>query len=370
MVVKIHRTKTALILIGVLLSFQSFFLGGSALAKPNKDIILVLDTSMSMLGYAGGKDILIEVKKSIGNYIDKYCDDNDRVTFITFDSEVRIYPTVYVDDDNDREILKKYITMTQAKGLWTSTCDMLSSVFERGSQLEKVEKKYQVVIVIMTDGIDDPPPGVNRRCDIKTLKDKYGVKDSWWVYLLPFSDFKKSQAVKKLQSDIKPIVPKVKIIESKTPEEGIGTKLPSDVKKLEAEQESVIIPLMTAIAVIAFIVLLIMLVKRFAGMKVSGRLEYWNNEVLDPYIFQYDLKRRQMREVLIGKGVGCVIDIRDYNLKAPFLIRAERLSGAVRMKIITRGSVTIEMVNREAGHFLNDGDMFKAGNFTFKYHAE
>ena len=74
----------------------------------NKDVILVLDTSLSMVGYQG-KNIFESVKGSVDSYLDTL-QDGDRVTFVTFDEDVKAYPQVLIDDQNDRDIVKKYIS--------------------------------------------------------------------------------------------------------------------------------------------------------------------------------------------------------------------------------------------------------------------
>ena len=88
----------------LLMSFQT---DSKAASVTNKDVILVLDTSLSMVGYQG-KNIMDDVKKSVYTYIDSL-QDGDRVTFVTFDEELKIYPQVVIDDQNDRDIVKKYI---------------------------------------------------------------------------------------------------------------------------------------------------------------------------------------------------------------------------------------------------------------------
>ena len=107
--------------------FLSFQAEGKAASVTNKDVVLVLDTSLSMIGYQG-RNIMDDVKKSVYTYIDSL-QDGDRVTFVTFDEDVKIYPQVVIDDQNDRDIVKKYISVTEAKGQWTYTLKMLQTVF-------------------------------------------------------------------------------------------------------------------------------------------------------------------------------------------------------------------------------------------------
>ena len=60
---------------------------------------------LSMVGYQG-KNIFESVKGSVDAYLNTL-QDGDRVTFITFDEGVKVYPQVLIDDQNDRDIVKK-----------------------------------------------------------------------------------------------------------------------------------------------------------------------------------------------------------------------------------------------------------------------
>ena len=70
------------------------------LAK-SKDLILVIDTSLSMVGY-GGKNIMPLVKQSLPKFIDQL-ESDDSFTLVTFDTEIKIYPTVYIKHKSNKE---------------------------------------------------------------------------------------------------------------------------------------------------------------------------------------------------------------------------------------------------------------------------
>jgi len=362
------RTKfmPIVLLLSAILVIQFAFVPGYLFARKSKNIVLVLDTSMSMVGQAGGRDILGKVKKSIMEYIDQSVEDGDRVTFVTFDTDARIYPTVLVDDDNDRDILKKYITMTEAAGLWTYTYKMIYKVFQAAEKLEKEEDGRNTEIVIMTDAIDDPPPGEANRFNLQDFAARYGKKTNLWVYVLSFSNMKGSEAAKKLGKTLARITDKVKIIETSEPEKGKKALIAAE-KIQESPSRPILIPLLIAAGSIVLVLAIIFIIKKLSGLVVSGRLEYWNNEIVDPYIYHFDLSRRSAKEAKIGKGFECAINIRDINIKNPFSIRAIRQGGAVRMQLAGNKSAKIEMVNRESDGLLQNGDIFKVGNFTFKY---
>ncbi len=360
------KSCKAILPLFVLLMVAQFTLAAvNCMARQSKDIILVLDTSMSMIGRAGGKDILGDVKRSISDYIDQV-EDGDRVTFVTFDTDVRIYPAVIVDDDNDRDILKKYITMTDATGLWTYTYKMITKVLGSAETLGQKDGR-QTEIVIMTDAIDDPPPG-DKKFDFVDFAKKYGKKSKLWVYVLSFTPGMKSEAAQKMEKDLGLISDNVKVIQADDPEKG-KQELIQDEQKKEAEGRNILIPIIIAGACILLVLAILFFVKRLSDLKVVGKLEYWNNEIIEPYMQHYDLARRPSREIMIGKGLGCVVNVRDITIKAPIMIKAIRHEGAIRMKLVDNDNARVEMVNRQADGLLQDGDIFKVGNYTFKYFA-
>ncbi|OHD66119.1 MAG: hypothetical protein A2176_04170 [Spirochaetes bacterium RBG_13_51_14] len=357
--------KAIIPILVLLLTVQFTVTAGSAHARQNKDIILVLDTSLSMVGQGGGQNILDKVKRIVEDYIDQV-EDGDRVTFVTFDVDTKIYPTVLVDDENDRDIIKKYITMTEATGLWTYTYKMIYKVFESAERLETEKDGRQTEIVILTDAIDDPPPSELKKFNLTDFASKYGKKRDMWVYILSFSNVKDSTAANKLSKVVGAVTDKVKIIETSEPEKG-KHELIAHEQMWEAESRSIVIPVIIAAACILAVLLILFLVKRLSELKVFGKLEFWNNEIIEPYTQRFDLARRPAREALIGKGLGCVLNIRDINIKAPFKIQAVRHEGSIRMQLVGNESTKVEMVNRQSDGLLQDGDLFKVGNYTFKY---
>ena len=351
----------------LLLVAQFTIAANNTMARKSKDIILVLDVSGSMIGQAGGKNILDKVKMSINDYIDQV-EDGDRVTFVTFETDVKIFPTVLVDDDNDRDILKKYISMTEATGLWTYTHRMIIKVFEEAEKFEHEKSGRPTEIVIMTDAIDDPPPNELKKFNLKEFAEKYGKRSNLWVYILSFTNMKDSEAAKRLSTVISKITDKVKIIQTGEPEKG-KEELIAEEKKVESEGRSVLLPIIIAAACILLLLAIIFFIKRLSDLKVAGRLEYWNNDIIEHYLQRFDLSRKQVREAVIGKGFGCTVNIRDINIKTPIAIKAIRHEGSIRMQLVDNESARAEMVNRQGDGLLQDGDIFKVGNYTFKYFA-
>ena len=195
-------------ILGFLILFLQFQ-SGPVVADDSKDLILILDTSLSMAGY-GGRNILPQVKRSLPKFIDQL-EDDDSITFMTFDTDVKVYPTVYVDDDNDKDILNKYISVIDAKGKWTYTSLMIAHALKKAQELEEKDEDRQRIIVVLTDALDDPPPWRQRdRLNIKRIAKSYKDKD-WFVFLMNFGDIKKNE---KLATELKKLTRYTRIIEA------------------------------------------------------------------------------------------------------------------------------------------------------------
>ncbi|MCP4137078.1 MAG: VWA domain-containing protein [bacterium] len=171
-----------------------------------KDLILVFDTSTSMAGRGetGGRNILDKTKGSIEHVIDKL-EDGDRLTFVTFDKEIKIYPSVIVDDENDRDILKKYISMIEAKGKWTYTSKMIKAVMQKAEELSSADSERTIKIVVITDGMDNPPPQFRKnKLSLDSISKQYDAS-AWWIYLIDFKSQKGSREdpAKVIEADLK-----------------------------------------------------------------------------------------------------------------------------------------------------------------------
>ncbi|MCP4137630.1 MAG: VWA domain-containing protein [bacterium] len=344
-------------------------------AGDKKDVILVLDTSLSMKGH-GGRNILEKVKKSIAGFIDKKVEDGDRVTFITFDTEIRLHPPMIMDDDNDRDILKKFISMTEAKGQWTYIYKMLKAVIHKAGELEKKDGDRQTVIIVMTDGLDDPPPNQKKsRFNLEKIAQQYNA-ENWWFYLVDLSEMKKDKKLatvdKKLEAEIKKAIPHSKRIDGskKDPSEVIEKDLKEDIDRKERKSGNYLLPILIILGVLGCAGGLIVVFKKMSQLKVTGTIEYWNHGVLDPYLESFDLTRYQLKEVIVGKGYECLINLRDIEAKNPFSIVAVKDHKGVKMALKPGEGNTIEYKNREAGQFLEDGDIFEVANYSFKYASD
>ena len=179
------------LIVGIIITLMVF---SSALyADKNKDLVLVLDTSLSMAGY-GGKNILPRVKESLPRFIDQL-EEDDSITFITFDTDVKVYPRIVIEDESNREVIKKYISMVEARGKWTYTMRMMRTVFATAQELEDEYPDRERVIVVLTDALDDPPPWhAGAHFNIKSIAEEYSGKE-WFIHFVSLGNLKQNKKI-------------------------------------------------------------------------------------------------------------------------------------------------------------------------------
>lgn len=363
-----------LLIVGSILILQPESLKAAAAA--NKDVILVLDTSLSMVG-DHGKNILESVKGSVNTYIDNL-QDGDRVTFVTFDEDIKAYPQVIIDDRNDRDIVKKYISITQAKGKWTYTLKMLKTVFALADQLTResaqktTELKRNVVIVIMSDGLDDPPPGHDKeKFDLKKVAAQYSGND-WWIYLVNLDELQKSKEISAAQANLLKELGKVsgntQMIDGSNPDMAINDALSKDIERKEKEQFYKLLAVVSGLLILAL--LLIWVIVKLRSIKVTGTLEYWCHELLKPEVITVSLTNLDKKAITFGRTTTCTVRVRDYESRYTFVIKAVKKKGNVLLKIDSDEGLELGFKNKEADGFLANGDIFSASNISFRYTAE
>ena len=368
-------------------------------ASEAKDLILIVDTSLSMAGYAkGSSNIMPQVKKSLPQFIDQL-DDEDSLTLITFDTTVKVYPTVYIEDKKNKQSLIEYISNIKANGAWTYTSQMMRVAFQKAVELEAKDKDRERVIIILTDTIDDPPPdklkdGLNVKQIAKNYKDK-----EWFVFYYTFGEaIKNNPKLAKLQNELRTNISKYSnVIEVKTApgatgaadkkgkdakgavkidDKSIKTAIEKDLsenikkmegKKIEADGSFPFKTLIIALIIIAALLAGLYYFKSHSGLKVTGSLEYWDHTMISPYYENFNLTKQNAREILVGPKSSYNLTIRDIEITDAFKIYAIRADGEVKSTLQAGKGHIIEYVNREPDGYLKNGDMFKIANYSFKY---
>lgn len=153
--------------------------------RGNLDLITIIDLSRSMVGGGGTANIFHRVQQSCKDILNEL-QEGDNYTLITFGESVMSYPTVTLRDAEDRKRVNNIINNLIANQNWTFTAAALKAGLEEANRLEVKNPDHKKLIFILTDGINNPPPG--SRASGPTLSEAashYRNKD-WFVYQVQY----------------------------------------------------------------------------------------------------------------------------------------------------------------------------------------
>ena len=109
---------------------QLIFLLAQGVDIPPKDLVLVVDTSKSMVGFGNGyqaRNIFDIVKDQLSQSIDR-AKIGDTVTLVNYDTETTVFPTVEINSEQDKQALKSQLASLRADGNWTYTAAMIRNL--------------------------------------------------------------------------------------------------------------------------------------------------------------------------------------------------------------------------------------------------
>lgn len=125
--------------------------------KGGIDWILVVDTSASMRGVGGTKNIFEPVKNSITEFVNT-ARLGDTVSIYSFDKDVTLNANdITINSNPDRGKLKQIISSLQAEGVRTHTGKAVQKALQHSALLNKRADALgrTVSIVFLTDGLED-----------------------------------------------------------------------------------------------------------------------------------------------------------------------------------------------------------------------
>jgi hypothetical protein len=150
-------------------------------AKGALDMVLIIDTSKSMRGAGGAANIFSRVQDVSRGFLNDLR-LQDTFTLISFDSETHVQPTVLLASDTERARLVDQIVALRAEGNWTYTSDALRKGLAEADRLAKQHPEHTQVVLILTDGLNDPPPGSRAAAPaLADVTEPYAGKP-WYVY--------------------------------------------------------------------------------------------------------------------------------------------------------------------------------------------
>jgi hypothetical protein len=309
----------------------------------HKVLILVLDTSKSIAHKEGDEKttIMEDVKLAIKELIDEL-NIGDIMYLITFDEEVIKYEPVRITDENSKEILKDYITKIRATGKWTYTAEAIRKLFEKARESENLHPNYSIQIVVMTDGVDDPPPSKkNDRLNINLVAGYKGSK--WFIYyvvldrlddnLLPIlknvvkDEERLKIYTKKRKQEIKQITREItrEMKKSHPPKNKNKIKV-KPVSKKEKENKGITYILLAGVGFIVIFLLAGFVIYRHLSekrLRIYGVLSYWKKDIDFSKKTDVELHTYAKNRITIGRELGVDIRIPDLNVFAPLIMVAK-----------------------------------------------
>ncbi|WP_375511966.1 VWA domain-containing protein [uncultured Nostoc sp.] len=153
---RFNSTRSIIVL--ALISVSNLY-SASAQTTPKGGIdwILVVDTSASMRGAGGTKNIFEPVKNSITEFVNT-ARLGDTVTIYSFDTDVTLNANdITINSNPDRGKLKQIISSLKAEGVRTHTGKAVQKALQHSALLNKRADALgrTVSIVFMTDGLED-----------------------------------------------------------------------------------------------------------------------------------------------------------------------------------------------------------------------
>jgi hypothetical protein len=129
------------------------------------DLILVTDCSKSMIGKGGPRNIFSEVKAAAKDLVD-WIPLGGSFVLVSYHAEVRLLPAVAIYGDRERNYARKAIDDLVANGNFTFTAQAVTEALKEAqrlheAQLTRGETPRRKLVILLTDGIDDPPPHAN-----------------------------------------------------------------------------------------------------------------------------------------------------------------------------------------------------------------
>ncbi len=381
-----------------------------------RDYLLVIDTSGSMS--AGKEKTIHKVRRSMESFMETV-NPGDTVTLMGFDKDTRKVGTYEINSAEDRTVVVAAVQNLDAWGSHTYMKSMVATVREKVRELEG--KGRNVIVVIMSDGKDDPPPGARKnRLQLSSIEAPEGERqvDDTYIYYVSLGKLKDPD----LEAELKKLSPAVKTIERKpkTPRataadgnekdgtaqanagdgaggdaaasegEGDGdgdgdaamtegdesqaaadeiglTEVAEDIDRTSWYEQLKSIGKIVA-PIIFGILFLVWLFRKWKNRhKVSGDLQYYEADVGSPIKNSYSLSKTGKSAITVGSKVGADLKVRQSGLPHNITLKAFRKGGEDFLKTGGKDDALFKFMTRQQDDLISKGDKFRLGNYVFEY---
>lgn len=343
--------------------------------KPPKLLILVVDTSSSMSYHKN--NIFPQVKKSLKKFIHPL-DKGDVVQLVTFDRKTKIFPPIPIKSEDSKEPILKILEGFEAKGEATYSSLMIKNLYQLSQKLQEDYPSHETTAVVLSDGYDKPPKGAKR---INLNKYANENPDA------PFKDYFVHYIAlgvldKKIAQDLKNVAPKTKVHkidrDKEEDKEKAGEELDKVVKTIDKQestpaQEEGPSLWLHPIAITIYILIIVIAALIYYWLKkkliLEGYLAYWKTEENNPETLIFNLSEKKKGKIAIGRGPKNELNIKDFSSREPMILYAAFSHSRVVPKLKWKLKNARNFKSHVASHreHISDGDIWSAGNYTFKY---
>lgn len=120
------------------------------------DWVVVIDTSASMRGAGGTKDIFPQVKSTVLDFVNQ-ASVGDSVTIFTFDRDTTLRSNIVIESNADRGNLKQIVNNLEAEGQRTHTGKAVQEALQYTAQINQRPDADErtLSVLFFTDGLED-----------------------------------------------------------------------------------------------------------------------------------------------------------------------------------------------------------------------
>ena len=346
---------------GLILALFCFACGGP------KDYILMIDTSASMVF---GERVMEKVKAGIDDFIDDL-DVGDTITVMGFDTVPRLYKTYTIKNEKDKKHPIQKVLRLQAKGAYTDMGAMLNAIRKQSKKLQAEGR--QLYIVVMSDGLDDPPPSRRNKkygqIQLDFVRGSSSFFDFWnepYVYYVSLGKLKDKKLVEKLQK----LSTKTKSIQAGPDGTAALKNVSDDINRSDWYQILLVtLAILSALLLVALLVLFAYyLMNRH---RLQGVLVYYDEYVGKSMSETFNMQALQQNRLLLGRKPQTDCKVRGFGIKFNLTLRA-RFHGnemCLKPKAKEWELYEFEQLPRYS-NLIAPGEKFKVGGFVFHYKVE
>lgn len=342
----------------------------AACSRAPRDYLLVIDTSGSMT--ASG--LIGEVKQGMSEFLTTV-EPGDTVTLVRFDQRAAIGETIDIRSREDRNRVQTAVDAMEARGAYTDMGVMLRAISDRASSTAGRER----FVVVMSDGKDDPPPGVRRsEIDLGSMRDPEVDEDvnAAYIYYISLGRLKDPDLERELER-ISPRTttvqagPGVESSEGATAGERTGlAQVAGDIERttwLRWIQANWSWLRWLLLALILLLLLIYVIYRIVTGGRVRGTLSYYEVDVGPSLKSAYTLDKLDRNRVSIGSKLGADLRIRNSGIVRNVALKATTKRGQNLLRPAATDVSLFQFLSQKQEGLISPGDRFRLGNFIFEY---